>query len=155
MTAALSLGVTAKKEDWAKDNEFLLTSIHTLYKHVGTERFEEAIYTILENAEEYNIKYVSLLGKLTNLSKHVYKDVITNGGKTMDDLILLHQNDKEWNAEWNSIQSMTELLTESAIPYGLGYDIVEYYGNGSARSNPVHERLYAEPENLEGLGCFA
>ncbi|MBR5459673.1 MAG: S-layer homology domain-containing protein [Clostridia bacterium] len=148
MVTALSLCVSAKKENWAKDNEFLLTSFHTLYKHVDGNGFEEAIYTILENAEEYNIKYVSLLGKLTNLSKHVYKDVITNGGKTIDDLILLHQNDKEWNAEWNAIQSMTELLTESAIPYGLGYDIVEYYGNGSARGRDSSISTYFAPADI-------
>lgn len=150
ITALLVCGIATSvvAEDWADDGEFLLASFHAIHKHVEKPTLEEAVFSIAEKAEAYNIKYVSLLGQLTTPSEHTYKSVVTQGGKSVDELVLVHQNDKEWNRRWNSIKSLTELFTDMAIPYGVSYDVSDIYSNGTARARESSQSVYFAPADI-------
>ncbi|MBR5459617.1 MAG: S-layer homology domain-containing protein, partial [Clostridia bacterium] len=145
LVATLGICAFAAKEDWAKDNEFILASFHTLDNHVDKPSFEEAVYTLGENAEGYNIKYISFLGKLTKPSEHTYKSIVTDQKKSVDELVTLHQNDAKWNAQWQALKNMTELFTDMGIPYGLSYDVSDIYANGTARSRDSSQFVYFQP----------
>ena len=138
----------APKQDWADDGEFLTASFHYPYMHVKKDTFEEAIYTIAENATDYNIKYVSFLGKMTNLSPHTYKSVVTEAKKSVEELSALHQNDTKWNSEWSFIRNTTEIFKDIGLPYGLSYDVSELYTGGTARSRDSSQSVYFVPAEI-------
>jgi len=148
LVSTASVCVTAAQDDWAEDNEFLLASFHAIYKHVEKPALEEAILTVAEKAEAYNIKYVSFLGKLTTPSDDTYKTIVTQGGKSVDELVLAHQNDKAWNKRWASIKSLTEFFTDMGTPYGLSYDVSEIYANGTARTRDSSQSVYFAPAEI-------
>ncbi len=135
-----SVAKTLQFEDnYVGENEVVLASFNTTKQFIADsenpEPLEEACYWMSDFYDKYNFKYVSFIGNLSSMANYVYKEIVTNQGKTKEELFEINENDTEWRKDFELLKEIASILTEAKIPYGVSLNDYDYFSKGFSRLN--------------------
>ncbi len=126
----------------ADDGSFYVASIN------GTKTFlengknpvllEDACYYLAEDCKEFNIKYVSFMGRFANLSTYNYANTVGKG-MSKDDLYSLCENDEAWKKQFKQLAGFAKVFHEDGIPYGFTFSHEDHFSDGFYRSTFTSE----------------
>ncbi|MBR6633698.1 MAG: S-layer homology domain-containing protein [Clostridia bacterium] len=141
--SALTLTVSAKvvpfEKDYVSDGDIVLASFHNVKPFIADQKdagaLDEALTWIVGNAEAYNIKYVSFIGNMSSGANFLYKDIVTNQGKTKQELITMNETDLEWQKDFNLLRQTASQLSDVGVPYGVSIGLKDYCSDGLERNN--------------------
>ncbi|MBR6633697.1 MAG: S-layer homology domain-containing protein [Clostridia bacterium] len=141
--SVLSLTAMAKivpfEDDYASDGDIVLASFHNVKPFIADKRsagaLTDSIFWIGENAEKYNIKYVSFIGNMSSGANYVFKEVVTKQGKTSNELLEMNTNDAEWKKDFELLKKTASEL--NGLPYGISIGLKDYYADGFNRKNHI------------------
>lgn len=143
MMALLTLTVSADsvkfESDYISEGDFVLASFHAVKNFTSEGKnltpLEDACYWVGLNAQDFNIKYTSFIGAMTNGTRYTYPGWAVPNKKTDPELKEANLTDKAWNEEFMRVKNMGAILTDCAVPYGITFSLKEYYSDGMWRDN--------------------
>ncbi len=142
----LSINVFAAKEftkDLIGEKDTVFASFHDISKFIGHKKnpaeIEDVTFWIAQNAKDYNVKYVSYLGPVSAGSRLTYANYVTALGKTRAELAADAVLDKDWNAEFQELASITQLLANAEIPFGVSAGLDGTISQGIERSSIMYQ----------------
>ena len=147
--SVLALTVSAKivpfEKDYVSEGEFVVASFHNVKPFIAGKKnassLDDAVVWLSENADEYNLTYVSFIGNMSSTANYIYDDVVTAQGLTRDDLFRLNETDEEWYKDFDLLRKTATQLTDADVPYGVSIGLYDYYSNGFDRGNHVLNRF--------------
>ncbi|MBQ9975800.1 MAG: S-layer homology domain-containing protein [Clostridia bacterium] len=104
---------------------------------------EDACYYLAEDCKEYNIKYVSFMGRFANLSTYNYSNTVAQG-MTKDDLYSLCENDEAWKKQFKQLAGFAEIFKDEGIPYGFTLSYQDHFSDGFYRSTFASDAMPVE-----------
>ena len=131
------------EDDYVKEGEFVLASFHTVKDFTvdGNDitPLEDACYWVGLNAQDYNIKFASFVGRFTAGTRFTYPGWAVPNNKTDPELKEANYNDVAWNKEFSNLKKMGEIITDCGFPYGVTFSLREYYSDGMWRDNLMQD----------------
>ncbi len=157
MLVLSSIAVSAEsvkfEADYVKEGEFVLASFHAVKDFTSEGKditpLEDACYWVGLNANDFNIKYTSFVGAMTNGTRYTYPGWAVPNKKTDPELKEANLTDKAWNEEFKNVKKMGEILTDCEVPYGITFSLKEYYADGMWRDN-LMQSLFEPADFTDG-----
>ena len=132
LSASALAAVVEIEKDYVGEGEFTLLSFQStqnLLTSKNADNFEDSIFWIANNKDNFNIKHVSFVGPLTTGNSYTYKEVVTNQGKTQNDLNELCRNDKPFNEQYERLADIGKILVDDGIPFGAAYGAFDIFAS--------------------------
>jgi len=115
------------------EKEFSVASFHGTKNFLtdvsNPEAIEDSCYWLIDNNENFKIKYVSFLGQIAGGANYTYY----NYSKKSDELRTANATDEDWLKEFDALNGSIDILKESGIPSGVSYSLYDTYANGFLR----------------------
>ena len=134
------------------DKEFSVASFHGtknfLMDRANPEAIEDACFWLIDNNENFKIKYVSFLGQIAGGANFTYY----NYSKKTDELKTANAADEEWKSEFEALTGSINILKEEGIPSGVSYSLGDTFANGHMRDtnqSAVFPVLDIMPDGVE------
>ena len=132
--STLSVGVMALKPAPILDeNEFSVASFNGtksfLMDRTDPQAIEDACFWLIDNNENFKIKYVSFLGQIAGGANYTYY----NYSKKGDELRAANAADEDWLKEFDALNGSIDILKENGIPSGVSYSLHDTFANGFLR----------------------
>ena len=147
--SALTFTVSAKiipfEKDYVSDGEFVVASFHNVKPFIAGKKnagsLDDAIIWLTENADAYNLSFVSFIGNMSSTANYLYDDYVSKQGHTRDELLAMNDNDTEWIKEFDLLRRTASELTDFEVPYGVSIGLYDYYSKGYDRGNHILTRF--------------
>lgn len=152
----LSVAADVKKigDDYVEDGEFVIASYNGTKNFIkglaSPDQIEDACYWLLQNKDNFNLKYVSFLGQLTGSSKNNYYNTVVPGYMDTNGFLALFGSEDDWKKEFKALGNATGVISEDGIPMGYSLAMADFYGGGYNRNTYVSEYLSVEEIMPEG-----
>ena len=153
---ATTLGAKKFTSNLIGEGDTLFASFHSTNNFIANNAdyrpVEDLCYWIAGNYKEYNIKYVSFLGRLSGGSRYYYANYCVPYGKTNNELAAASLAREDWNKEFETLSDCASILYDLEIPYGISICKLDYVGDGFMRSNLQSKYFPAEkiiPESYD------
>ena len=144
----LGMTVTASSIDgFVSENGFTVASFNGTKTFIDNAKnptaIEDASWWLINERDKLNLKYVSVLGQISGGSYYNYSNTVGKG-MSVDELINLCREDKDWQKEFSALASAIAPLTDEGIPVGVSLDNFDYTGAGYNRQSLQAEFLGVE-----------
>ncbi len=147
-------GVKKIGDSYVEDGEFVIASYNGTKNFIkglaAPDQLEDACYWLLQNKEDFNLKYVSFLGQLTGSSKNNYYNTVVPGYMDTNGFLALFGSEDDWMKEFKTLGNVTSVISEDGIPMGYSPAMADFYGGGYNRNTYISEYLSVEETMPEG-----
>ncbi len=133
--------VTASANDFINENEFTVASFNEVYSlrtDKGLKEIEDACWWLVTTQPEYNLKFVSLIGRIGN------PNTVTRGSLAKEEYIRLCLAEEEWGLQYKKLANSISPLADEGIPCGVSASKFDYAGSGASRQTVMPEYLSAD-----------
>jgi len=98
------------------------------------DTIEDAVWWLINEKDNFNLKYVSVLGQIAGGASYTYQNTV-NKGMTVEEFFNLSKEDPSWQLEFKALASALAPLKDEKIPYGISFHNFDYTGNGYNRQS--------------------
>jgi len=149
---ALTLTVSAA-DGFVGEKEFTVASYNgtqTFFRPgASASKFEDSAYWLIDQKNEFNLKYVSILGNIATWPGYRYASVGGDDAKLVD----LSLNDETWNLQYSNFANAIQGFKDMEIPMGIAGGLNDYIPDGRRRDNLIAKYAPAESYMYEGYTC--
>ena len=136
ISTALIVGMAAN--EFVNENELTVASFNDIYSlrtEKGLSDLEDACWWLISTQPEYNLKYVSFIGRIGN------QNTVTRGNLTKEEYIRLCLAEEEWGLQYKKLANAISPLADEGIPCGVSASKFDYAGSGASRQTIMSEYL--------------
>ncbi len=150
----LTVTVMASDADFVGEKEFTLASYNGVQRYTNSDQLaqqlEDSAFWLLDQKDNYNLKFVGFVGRMTTGSSHRF----ASAGSNDNTLIELSFGDSAWNAQNKRFTYAANALISEDMPIGISIGLNDYIPDGRRRDNLMATYMPAENYVIEGKGGY-